>query len=102
MYHEPYNEENTHSSMQARYSAEHSHRMHGTKRRITPCIRLNLVMYSGAKNYITLNLGPAACPVQAIKTALQLRIIETREPILIQLARANDYVSLILSRVSAA
>ena len=40
--------------------------------------------------YISLNLGPAAGPVQAITIALQLPIIETRVTILLGLARADD------------
>ena len=39
--------------------------------------------------YISLNLGPAAGPVQAITIALQLPIIETRVTILLGLARAD-------------
>ena len=38
---------------------------------------------------ISLNLGPAAGPVQAITIALQLPIIETRVTILLGLARAD-------------
>ena len=38
---------------------------------------------------ISLNLGPAAGPVQAITIALQLPIIETRVTILLGLARAE-------------
>ena len=41
------------------------------------------------KHYISLNLGPAAGPVQAITIALQLPIIETRVTILLGLARAD-------------
>ena len=39
--------------------------------------------------YISLNLGPAAGPAQAITIALQLPIIETRVTILLGLARAD-------------
>ena len=39
---------------------------------------------------ISLNLGPAAGPVQAITIALQLPIIETRVTILLGLARADE------------
>ena len=42
------------------------------------------------KYYIFLNLGPAAGPVQANITVLQLPIIETRAEVLLVLARADD------------
>ena len=41
------------------------------------------------KYYIFLNLGPAAGPVQANITVLQLPIIETRAEVLLGLARAD-------------
>ena len=43
------------------------------------------------KNYIFLNLGPAAGPAQAYTIVLQLPIIETRAEVLLGLARADGF-----------
>ena len=48
-------------------------------------------LFRNSFNLISLNLGPAAGPMQANKTALQLRIVETLEPNLQRLARADGH-----------